>query len=422
MKFLCTTQLLNKMCPNVKKNNCLTKAYNRLLKLVRISIDIILIIIFIPIYAVLILFLATVGRNIKKQKFAIFCGLEHVIKKTITRGEYFKTLGFDVLYLSFEKTLLSKTTRPSKEVLKVKWLLAIDALCFALILRKKNPVYVELYFEGLGFHQLVYSMLSSLNDTTIISIHRGIAEKHLEKSNIRKYLRLLSYQLSNSIFYRDPKMINHFRKMRIDDGKLFYDYNRIPISSEPNFNKKEKKILFLNGIQPFRRIDLLIESMPIILTRLPDAHLTIVGCRNEKEFNYVNDLVSRFKVLDSVQVEYFTNKPRYFYDMASVFVLPADIVFCNFSLIECMERGVPAIVANVEDAENIIEHGVNGYLAKQTAADLAKYIIKLLLDEGLRLKMGKAARQTIIEKFNDQERMTPIYNLLLEKHKNVIQL
>lgn len=72
-----------------------------------------------------------------------------------------------------------------------------------------------------------------------------------------------------------------------------------------------------------------------------------------------------------------------------------------------MERGIPSIVADVENADRIIDR-INGFLTKQDSDILAKYIIKLLSDEQLRIKMGKAAREKIVKEFKDKDTMLHI--------------
>jgi len=257
---------------------------------------------------------------------------------------------------------------------------------------------------------------------TIVSIHRGIAENYYKNTVIRRIIRDLAYRNSDLVLYRDIKMKKIFAKKNKIKNKAIYDYNKVKISPLTQNKKKEgKTVLFLNAIRAHRRLDLVIASVPMVKNIFSDVVYYVVGCRNENEYNYVYTLADKYNVKENVVIHYWTNNPRQYYENAAIFLFPSDYVFCNYSLLESMERGVPAIVADVEDADRIIEHGVNGFLAKQNAEDLAAYIIKLLSDEELRGKMGKAARQTIIDKFNDDQRMETIYNLLLERYKDVIE-
>lgn len=392
------------------------KGYDRLLILLKIILDLCLFITLIPVYAALALYLFVVGRNSKKQKAAIFCGLEHVIQKTINRGDFFKKKGFRIFYFSFEKTYQAEINPSNKEVIKIKRFLAIDVIRFIIILIRRNPVYVELYFEGLGINQLFYVGLSRLNRSLTISILRGELYNFEKRKKTRNRIRLTIWKLSDFIFYREIYMKNYFDSLNIADKKVYFDPNRVPVKDHCDFNRGAKNVLFLNGIKTWRRIDLFVEAIPLVLEKVPGATFTIVGCRSDEELEYVNSLAQNHKVSHHLTIYPWASQPAHYYESASIFVLPADLIFCNFSLIESMERGVPAIVANVEDADKIVQHGKNGYLAEQTAKDIAKYIIHLLSDETSRKEMGKNARETIINNFNDKDRMAPILDLIINKY------
>ena len=64
----------------------------------------------------------------------------------------------------------------------------------------------------------------------------------------------------------------------------------------------------------------------------------------------------------------------------------------------------------------IVRHGVNGFLCDQNEQSLAKYIIELLLNEDIRKKMGQAAREFVVNHYNDEDRMLPILKLLKKKY------
>jgi glycosyltransferase involved in cell wall biosynthesis len=381
--------------------------------------DTILFILLLPFYLLFIPLLWVHGMTVKKRKTVIFAGLEHVINKTVIRSEFFENKGFRVKYYSFEKTG-NRSQRVNKEqIIKAARLVSLDILQFFGVLIGNKPIYLELYFEGLGLNQLFYSLFCSVNKTFVASVHRGIGKLYHSQKPLRNHIRQRAYNLSSIILYRDPTMKNHIFGKSSNPSSYLYDFNKAKIFNEPVYFRKNKSILFLNGIQGFRRIHLLIEAMSIVIKKEPKTALTIVGCRNEKEFDYVKNLAIKYNIRESVAVNNWTESPFLYYEKASVFVLPADVIFCNFSLIECMERGVPAIVADVEDADKIVKHGVNGFLAKQTAEDIAKYILILIGNEDLRIQMGKEARKTIVKDFNDKDRMKPIYSLLTKQYPDI---
>ena len=74
---------------------------------------------------------------------------------------------------------------------------------------------------------------------------------------------------------------------------------------------------------------------------------------------------------------------------------------CGFKLIQYLALEMPAVSSPVGVNKQIIEEGVNGYLANSDA-QWYDAIEKLILDAGLRKRMGKAGRNKIIEQFSLQ--------------------
>ncbi len=72
---------------------------------------------------------------------------------------------------------------------------------------------------------------------------------------------------------------------------------------------------------------------------------------------------------------------------------------CQIKILESMAHGVPVIAMNAVARSSPIEHGVNGFIAKD-AAEFAQYTIRLYTDSELCRRLGVAARRTIAEQFS----------------------
>jgi glycosyltransferase involved in cell wall biosynthesis len=72
---------------------------------------------------------------------------------------------------------------------------------------------------------------------------------------------------------------------------------------------------------------------------------------------------------------------------------------CGFKAIQCMACGVPVVAAAVGVNREIIEDGVNGYLATDHAEWVAK-LGALLSDSTLRLRLARAGRATIEARYS----------------------
>lgn len=96
------------------------------------------------------------------------------------------------------------------------------------------------------------------------------------------------------------------------------------------------------------------------------------------------------------------NVQRY-YRACDVTVLPSLFEGTPNVVLESLACGVPAIVTNVASNDQIIEHGVNGYLVDVGDVEgLSSYLSDLQRDRGLRERIGESARDTAVHKFSNQ--------------------
>jgi glycosyltransferase involved in cell wall biosynthesis len=74
---------------------------------------------------------------------------------------------------------------------------------------------------------------------------------------------------------------------------------------------------------------------------------------------------------------------------------------CGYKLIQYMACGLPVIASPVGVNTEIVEHGVNGFLAT-TDADWREALVMLLRDPDLRNRMGAAGRRKVEEQYSLQ--------------------
>jgi glycosyltransferase involved in cell wall biosynthesis len=88
------------------------------------------------------------------------------------------------------------------------------------------------------------------------------------------------------------------------------------------------------------------------------------------------------------------------------------------TLIEAAACGRPIVATDVPGCRSIVQHNHNGLLVPQNdAQSLAAALATLALDPGLRIKMGAAGRQMVLERFTHQhinQATLQVYQHLLE--------
>lgn len=147
-------------------------------------------------------------------------------------------------------------------------------------------------------------------------------------------------------------------------------------------------------------------------TEVPNAHAVIVGQgRRETEFRAALQNAPRVHWLGFRSDVPSINKAT------DVFVLPSRFEGFGLVLAEAMAAGVACVTYNSSNMPELIDHERNGLLVPPgDVAALANAIIRLCRDEPLRRRLGKAARDTVDERFS-AERMTADYEALIARIK-----
>jgi glycosyltransferase involved in cell wall biosynthesis len=218
--------------------------------------------------------------------------------------------------------------------------------------------------------------------------------------------------LAPSQFIRQQILIEY------KNTRLLYNGVTLRDSSE---HMNNKKLLFVGGIKKIKGIKFLIKAMPLIIDKIPNVSLDIVGDGDDKNelIKLANDLKlqSRIKFLGWISNENLTTV----YRNADVVVIPS-IVPESFCLIgpEAMSVGRPIVGSNVGGIPEWLDDGKTGFLVDPgNSRQIAEKVIQLLSDRKLLEQMGKNARkkaeQFSIEKHADK--IEKIYEELIEKYK-----
>jgi glycosyltransferase involved in cell wall biosynthesis len=83
---------------------------------------------------------------------------------------------------------------------------------------------------------------------------------------------------------------------------------------------------------------------------------------------------------------------------------------CGFKALQYMALKIPAVVSPVGVNDQIIDHGVNGFLAEDSEA-WHEFLAKLINDVNLREKMGEQARQKVIAHYSVMSNATSFLSL-----------
>jgi glycosyltransferase involved in cell wall biosynthesis len=155
----------------------------------------------------------------------------------------------------------------------------------------------------------------------------------------------------------------------------------------------------LSYLLPEKGQEVLLRAMPILSKKFPNCRLILAGagpCRARLE-----ELGGELGVQHSVIFAGFVEDVHSVYCGLDLFVFPSLVEPLGSSLLAAMAYGLPAIAIASGGVPEIIEHNRNGILISEARAQELAEAIQSLLDHPERLaELGRAARQTVKERFS----------------------
>ena len=157
--------------------------------------------------------------------------------------------------------------------------------------------------------------------------------------------------------------------------------------------------VWVGRISPEKRPEAILEAFEIIHQKVPEATLTIVGAGdNDYDIEKLQDKAYEMQIEESVEFAGFQKDVGRYYKRASVLAITS--VSESFSLVLAESRcyGIPTVMYELPNLEMLRNTRSIVSVPQNDIFSLAEKIIELLLDDGLRSKMGKQA-QIEIRKF-----------------------
>lgn len=216
------------------------------------------------------------------------------------------------------------------------------------------------------------------------------SEFGLAAPRMRLSLRILKKSASRIIvssqFVKRELLDMNIDKDRIDVVPLAYNSNLfrpVPDNLKKDFFKKyklkERFILFVGSLFPYKNLKVLIEAFSKIKNQIPHC-LVVVGRREFSTGSLVND--ERILYMDYVAAE---DLP-FFYSCADLFVYPSLREGFGIPPLEAMACGTPVISSNKGSLPEVV--GNAGILFDpEDSENLSELVLMVLNNEGLRKEM-----------------------------------
>jgi glycosyltransferase involved in cell wall biosynthesis len=291
-----------------------------------------------------------------------------------------------------------------------RWSRPLMAFRLLKVLISKEIKVAEIYPFSYG--QLILALIVKLARIPIVLIARGEEYNYLSKQMLlmRRLPFWLTYWLGDYVIYKAPYMET---MLQISKGKKsgWMLPNAVKLPDRANTHRSDKcHFLFLNSLAPTRYPEIALNAFlelcqQMKLTSRSNIRMNIVGFLGDKAPGAVADKEDRIRIKIAnkdvpIELHQWTTEPNIWFDDADVFLLPADVVFPNYSLLEAMSLGVPPIVQESNGSELIVTDGVDGYILPPEKYKWKECMLRLIEDVDLRKKMGEAARLKVTDMYS----------------------
>lgn len=275
---------------------------------------------------------------------------------------------------------------------------------FYCLLMKKIDIIIGIYLYPHGYYA---SLLGKIFSKPVILILPGTdLEMLIEK---QKHIKL--FQNTNFIGLRGNNSKLKIQNIGFDKNKLFILPNIFEIEKYNYTTTTTNYDIVVFGIlKPGKRIEFILEVIMDLKINRPNIKCLILGDGEEKQnlVNYSKNLKLNNNVIFKDYHENFINDLL----KSKIFILASYREGLPMTIIEAMSCAIPVVVSNINDIPDVVNHEENGYLVHYQDLDkFSYYCNKLLVDEKLRLEMGKNARRTIEKLYKCEYSPQAVYNI-----------
>jgi glycosyltransferase involved in cell wall biosynthesis len=284
------------------------------------------------------------------------------------------------------------------------------------ILRELKPDVVHSHW----YKENVLAYLATRRGRTIslVSTQHGLPEYLGRRADI-KYLALhqLNFFLLSRYFHGTVAVSNEVRKTLTEHHG--FDGNRtfvIRNGTEPcdGTHPERSRGRFTIGSSgrffPVKDFPLMVETAREIASHADGISFELAG--EGPEVERIGDRIRRYGLERTFLLRGFLNEVSTFYHGLDLYLNTSRHEGIPMSVLEAMAHGLPIVAPDLGGLREIIDDGVQGYLVKEREPRcFAERCMLLYRDEGLRQRMGLAAKERIEAVFSSGRMARDYYRL-----------
>lgn len=208
--------------------------------------------------------------------------------------------------------------------------------------------------------------------------------------------------------------INPFKKENYHENEV------AELRKEFAIKKDDKVVLFLGRIAKEKSIDVIIKAMPKLIEKIPNTKMLIVG--GGPEIDNLEELAEELNIKE--KVIFVGEKPwkeiGKYYQLGDVFVSASVTETQGLTFTEAMAGEIPVIAKYDKNLEEIMQHGVNGFIFNKDE-ELSEVLYKVLSDEEATKKVVARAYEEIepLSSKHFGDKVLKVYERTIEEYCNI---
>ena len=263
--------------------------------------------------------------------------------------------------------------------------------------RNYNRFFTENEFDVIvGVGTRAGAMLSLLGDKSkkVVWLHNSYDVYFLKKDYFQwrqdgLYKKLLS-KLDAMVVLTDGDIKRYKKYIECNPIRI---YNPLTLVCKDEAKLENNEMVFVGRLDyDIKGLDLLAGIFSTVKTKVPEAHLTIVGDGNGRK--QLKETLARLNLQQSVNFVGQTDNVMQYYQQGSVALLTSRKEGFGLVTTEAMECGLPVVSFKTEGPSEIINDGENGFLIDNYDINtFAEKVVLLCKDKELRSVMGRKAKE-----------------------------
>jgi glycosyltransferase involved in cell wall biosynthesis len=290
-------------------------------------------------------------------------------------------------------------------------------------LKERRPDLLEIHLPYPGIIGRFAGKLARIKPIVYVE-HSLAVQKNLYRLHFLSYLgNILTYSLNDYIVAVSEDTHRDVRRHCPGGMPTSVVYNGINLAglNEKRYDiagtrkslgipADHKVVGHVANLLPKKRQEDLLRAAQRVLAASPGVTFVIVG-RGPLE-KKLKETARHLGIQDNVIFTGFVEDLYEVMQTFDVFVMSSSYEGFGISLAEAMAMGKPAIATRTGGMTEVIEDGVSGLLVEpRNPEGLAGSILTLLDDDNMRMTMGRAARERIIQRFDVRKRVAAMENL-----------